>query len=47
MKAIPVAEPCLTYHGADERPEIMGAVGALHPKDQAMRGAFTLSRTLN
>jgi hypothetical protein len=53
MKAIPVAEPCLTCHGADVRPEIRAAIAAHYPQDQAtgfklgnLRGAFTLSRTL-
>ncbi|OQW93496.1 MAG: hypothetical protein BWK79_10825 [Beggiatoa sp. IS2] len=49
MKAIPVAEPCLTCHGTEIVPEISAKLKTLYPEDKAtgfklgdLRGAFTL-----
>ncbi len=51
MKAIPVAPPCLTCHGAEITPDITTKLKVLYPKDQAtgfkmgdLRGAFTLMK---
>lgn len=52
MKAIPItAEPCLTCHGADLKPEVKAEISRLYPDDQAtgfkageLRGAFTVTQ---
>lgn len=53
MKAIPTSEVCLTCHGTEIQPEIVSAIDAAYPDDEAkgfelgdIRGAFTLSKSL-
>ncbi len=53
MKAIPVAKPCLTCHGAKLEPKLAARIKALYPEDQAtgfslgqLRGAFTIVQPL-
>ena len=53
MKAITVAEPCLTCHGDAIKEPVKARLGELYPYDRAsgykagdIRGAFTLSKTL-
>lgn len=53
MKAIPIAEVCLSCHGTDIIPDVKAALDAAYPDDQArgyslgqVRGAFTLSKPL-
>lgn len=50
MKAIPMAEPCLSCHGEKLAPEVSARVRALYPEDRAtgfkkgdLRGAFTVT----
>ena len=50
MKAIPVAEPCLTCHGQQITPELKSKLLELYPKDRAVGfsvgeiiGAFSIS----
>ena len=53
MKAIPVADLCLSCHGADIIPDVTAALDAAYPDDQArgykpgqVRGAFGVSKRL-
>ena len=53
MKAIPVAEPCLTCHGEAIKEPVKAKLAELYPDDRAtgykegdIRGAFTLSKPL-
>ena len=53
MKAIPTSEICLACHGQEIAPEVVEALDAAYPDDQArgysvgeVRGAFTLSKPL-
>jgi hypothetical protein len=53
MKAIPVAEPCLTCHGETIKEPVKAKLAELYPNDRAtgykvgdIRGAFTLSKPL-
>ena len=53
MKAIPVAEPCLTCHGEAIKEPVKARLAELYPDDRAtgyklgdIRGAFTLSKPL-
>ena len=53
MKAIPVAEPCLTCHGETIKEPVKAKLAELYPNDRAtgykvgdIRGAFTLSKLL-
>ncbi len=53
MKAIPVAEPCLTCHGEAVKEPVKARLAELYPDDRAtgyklgdIRGAFTLSKPL-
>ena len=53
MKAIPVAEPCLTCHGETIKEPVKARLAELYPEDRAtgykigdIRGAFTLSKPL-
>lgn len=53
MKAIPVAEPCLTCHGDAIKEPVKAKLAELYPGDRAtgyklgdIRGAFTLSKPL-
>ena len=53
MKAVPTGKVCLNCHGTDIKPEVIEALDAAYPQDQArgyelgdIRGAFTLSKSL-
>jgi len=54
MKAIPMGEVCLACHGPAVEPDVLVAIRALYPEDQAtgfvpgeIRGAFTLYKPLD
>ena len=54
MKAIPTAEICLSCHGSELAPEIIGVLAELYPQDLAtaykegdIRGAFVVTRMLS
>jgi hypothetical protein len=53
MKAVPTGKVCLNCHGTEITPEVIEALDAAYPQDQArgyelgdIRGAFTLSKPL-
>lgn len=53
VKAIPVAEVCLTCHGTDIKPPVQDALDKLYPSDTAtgfkpgdIRGIFTVKKAL-
>lgn len=53
MKAVPVAQLCLSCHGSELTPELTATLDESYPEDQArgyalgqVRGAFTLSKPL-